>query len=56
MEKFEDKELRCTDCAQGFVWTADSQEYHARQNYQPPKRCPSCRARRRQERAARCEW
>ena len=45
---YTDRTLTCVQCGNDFVFTADDQQYHAGRGYQDPKRCPSCRAERRQ--------
>ena len=48
---YEDRTLTCVDCAQPFTFSADDQSYHAEKGYtNEPKRCPSCRAERRNQR------
>lgn len=50
---FSDKQLRCRECGEAFVWTAGEQEfYQAKGLMHEPQRCPTCRARAKQERAA----
>jgi CxxC-x17-CxxC domain-containing protein len=44
---YSDKTLACAQCGQEFTFSADDQQYHASRGYQDPKRCPSCRAERR---------
>ena len=48
---YADKTLTCVECGSPFVFSADDQEFHARKGFtNEPKRCPTCRARRRAER------
>ena len=47
---YTDRTLTCVECGASFTFTADDQEFHARKGYQEPKRCPSCRQARRQDR------
>ena len=48
---YEDRNLTCQDCSQTFVFSADDQAYHAERGYtNEPKRCPSCRLTRRNQR------
>ncbi len=49
---FEEKILTCQGCGSEFVFSAEEQEFFASRSYTEPKRCPSCRAARRSERAA----
>ena len=48
--EYQDNELICFECQQPFVFMARGQAFYAEQGYPPPKRCPSCRAERRQRR------
>jgi CxxC-x17-CxxC domain-containing protein len=45
---YTDRSLTCVECGNEFTFSADDQEFHASRGYQDPKRCPSCRAARRQ--------
>lgn len=48
---FTDKSLQCVDCGNSFAFTASEQEMFASKGYaNEPKRCPDCRAARRQQR------
>jgi CxxC-x17-CxxC domain-containing protein len=47
---YTDRTLNCVECGAEFTFTADDQDFHARKGYQEPKRCPSCRQARRQDR------
>lgn len=50
---FSDRQLRCRECGEPFVWTAGEQEfYHQKGLLHEPQRCHTCRARAKQERAA----
>ncbi|MBI1873979.1 MAG: zinc-ribbon domain containing protein [Acidobacteria bacterium] len=45
--EFQDKILRCVDCATEFVWTAGEQLFFADKNFKnEPKRCKACKAKR----------
>ncbi|GAC1633467.1 MAG: zinc-ribbon domain containing protein [Chloroflexota bacterium] len=44
---YTDRSLSCVQCGNEFTFTADDQAFHAGRGYQDPKRCPSCRAERR---------
>ncbi len=44
---YEDRTLNCVQCGNDFTFTSDDQEFHAGRGYQEPKRCPTCRAERR---------
>jgi hypothetical protein len=43
----------CNDCAAPYVWSAGEQQYFERRGFPPPKRCPDCRAVRKQLRDTR---
>jgi len=48
---YTDKTLTCADCGTSFTFSADDQSYHAQKGYtNEPKRCPSCRAAKREQR------
>jgi CxxC-x17-CxxC domain-containing protein len=48
---YQDKSLQCADCGITFTFSADEQELFATKGYtNEPKRCPSCRQARNQER------
>jgi CxxC-x17-CxxC domain-containing protein len=50
---FEDKTLVCADCGQEFIFTAGEQGFYLEKGLlNEPRRCPTCRANRRRERAA----
>ncbi len=44
---YTDRSLTCVQCGNEFFFSAQDQEFHATRGYQDPKRCPSCRAERR---------
>ena len=45
--EFQDRILRCVDCATEFIWTAGEQQFFADKNFKnEPKRCKSCKAKR----------
>ena len=49
---YQDRTLSCVECEQDFTFTADDQSYHAEKGYaNDPKRCPSCRSKRREQRS-----
>ena len=49
---FEDRTLTCVECNEGFTFSADDQQYHSEKGYEnDPKRCPSCRQSRRNQRS-----
>ena len=45
-----DKTLTCADCQSEFVFTASEQEFYAERQFSEPRRCPACRAARKQAR------
>jgi CxxC-x17-CxxC domain-containing protein len=48
---FQDKQLQCADCGATFTFTANEQEFYQSKGYtNEPKRCPSCRQKRKSER------
>ncbi len=48
---YQDKQLHCTDCGATFTFSAQDQEFFAQKGYtNEPKRCPSCRAAKKNER------
>ena len=48
---FRDRQLTCADCGQPFTDTADDQAFRAARGYtNEPRRCPTCRQARRDER------
>jgi len=48
---FEDKTIKCADCATDFTFTASEQQFFAEKGFtNEPKRCPTCRRNRRQQR------
>lgn len=46
-EKLEDKVLKCWECDKDFVWSVGEQEFFKKKEFSPPKRCLSCRDKRR---------
>jgi len=48
---FQEKTLTCEDCGKSFPFTVEEQEFHAQKGFTNlPKRCPDCRAARRDQR------
>jgi len=46
---YEDKQITCSDCGTAFTFSAGEQESFASRGYtNEPKRCPTCRAARKQ--------
>ena len=48
-----DKELKCKDCGQPFVFTEGEQRFYAEREYTEPKRCKPCRDAKKAEREQR---
>ena len=47
---FQNKTLSCADCGAAFDFTAEEQEFFQTKGFtNEPKRCPSCRAKRKSE-------
>jgi CxxC-x17-CxxC domain-containing protein len=45
--EFQDRILRCVDCATEFIWTAGEQQFFADKNFKnEPKRCKACKSKR----------
>ena len=38
-----DIEIKCQDCGNKFVFSANEQRFYEEKGYVPPKRCKSCR-------------
>ncbi len=50
---YTDRTITCLDCGGEFAFTAGEQEFYAERGFtEAPKRCPSCRAQRKAQRAA----
>jgi CxxC-x17-CxxC domain-containing protein len=49
---YADRTLTCADCGQEFVFSADDQRFYNERGFTDPRRCPSCRAIRKQNRDA----
>ena len=48
---YTDKTLTCADCGAPFTFSADDQSYHAQKGFtNEPRRCPNCRAAKREQR------
>ena len=48
---YTDRTLTCADCGTNFTFRADDQSYHAQKGFtNEPKRCPTCRAAKREQR------
>ena len=45
--EFQDRILRCVDCATEFIWTGGEQQFFADKNFKnEPKRCKACKGKR----------
>jgi len=48
---YTDKTLTCSDCSTSFTFSASEQEFFASKSFtNEPRRCPNCRAAKKQER------
>jgi hypothetical protein len=45
--KFADQIIKCCDCQSNFILTAGEQDFYSRKGLSFPRRCLSCRERRR---------
>ncbi len=51
---FEDKTLICEDCGEEFVFSVEEQEFYDSKGFEnEPKRCKSCRQKRKESRGSR---
>lgn len=49
MISMQDQQLTCADCGKQFTWTASEQQFYQQKGFtNPPKRCPDCRAAKKQ--------
>lgn len=44
-----DMDLQCKDCGAGFVFKAGEQKFYEERQLFPPKRCPMCRLKRKEQ-------
>lgn len=49
-EEYEDRQMTCVDCNQPFLFEAGEQAFFAERDLSPPKRCTTCRRKRREQR------
>lgn len=50
MTEYKDKTIKCVDCGTEFVFTARDQEFYAEKGFtNEPKRCKSCRDKKKAE-------
>lgn len=52
MADFQDQQLKCGDCGNDFTFTAAEQTFYTDKGFDAPKRCPTCREKKKQERRA----
>lgn len=51
MSEYKDETIVCEDCNQEFIFTARDQEFYAEKGFNnKPKRCKTCREKRKAER------
>lgn len=43
-----DQTIKCCDCGNDFIWPQLDQEYYKDRGFDPPKRCKSCRFKKKQ--------
>jgi len=47
---FTDQTIKCADCGNDFVWSADEQAFYQEKGFDnPPKRCQNCRRMKKQQ-------
>ena len=46
---FQDKTIPCSTCSNNFVFAAGEQLYYKDRDFDPPKRCASCRDEKRRQ-------
>jgi CxxC-x17-CxxC domain-containing protein len=51
----EDTTLTCGDCNAAFTFTAGEQEFYETKGFTPPKRCPDCRTKKKNEKFSETE-
>lgn len=49
---FQDRTLQCQDCGQDFVFEAREQQFYADKGFGDPKRCRTCRDKKKQDKRA----
>ena len=47
-ERFVDKEIKCSECGEPFIWTAGEQRFYDKNGLHQPKRCKPCREKKNQ--------
>lgn len=51
MIQFKDKIINCCDCKEDFEFSAGEQKFFAEREFQTPKRCKSCKQKKRMREA-----
>ena len=49
MAEFQDQQLQCSDCSAEFTFSAAEQAFYADKGFSAPKRCTTCREKKKQE-------
>jgi hypothetical protein len=44
--KRQDATITCVECTEPFTWTSGEQVFYEEKGFDPPKRCPGCRKKR----------
>lgn len=52
MADFQDQQLACADCGADFTFTSSEQAFYADKGFSAPKRCGTCRDKKKEERRA----
>jgi ssDNA-binding Zn-finger/Zn-ribbon topoisomerase 1 len=50
---FQDETRTCVECGESYLWSERDQKFGFEKGFLPPKRCPRCRAARKQRQYAR---
>lgn len=48
-----DKQITCGDCGKDFTFSKNDQDFYQEKGYTQPKRCKTCREKRKQEKGNR---
>ena len=56
MTDFLDQNLNCADCGGEFVFSASEQAFYTDKGFSAPKRCPSCREKKKQEKRSNMQF
>ena len=49
-QPLQDQQITCIDCGTAFTFTVGEQQFYNAQHFSPPKRCKTCREKRKQQR------